>query len=51
MLQPHELAGAMSFPKHYIFNGSREQQVKQIGNAVPVRTARALCEAVLGGAK
>lgn len=43
MLQPHELAGAMSFPKHYKFHGTREQVVKQIGNAVPVQLSEALC--------
>lgn len=47
MLQPHELAAAMSFPKGYKFNGTREQVVKQIGNAVPVRLAEALATAVL----
>lgn len=47
MLQPHELAAAMSFPENYQFKGNREQRVKQIGNAVPVRTAQALCEALL----
>lgn len=48
MLQPHELALAMSFPDSYQFKGNREQRVKQIGNAVPVRTAEALCMALLG---
>lgn len=47
MLQPHELAAAMSFPKDYHFAGNRENKVKQIGNAVPVRLAEALCRAVL----
>ena len=47
MLQPHELAAAMSFPAGYKFTGNREQQVKQIGNAVPVSTASALCQALL----
>jgi DNA (cytosine-5)-methyltransferase 1 len=47
MLQPHELAAAMSFPKSYVFTGNREQKVKQIGNAVPVRLARALCSTIL----
>jgi DNA (cytosine-5)-methyltransferase 1 len=41
MLQPHELSAAMSFPKHYIFTGNKEDQVKQIGNAVPVALAQA----------
>jgi DNA (cytosine-5)-methyltransferase 1 len=47
ILQPHELAAAMSFDK-YQFTGTKKQQVKQIGNAVPVRTAEALCGAILG---
>ena len=47
MLQPHELAAAMSFPKSYHFTGTREQKVKQIGNAVPVRLAEALCRSLL----
>lgn len=47
MLQPHELSAAMSFPKDYKFAGNREAKVKQIGNAVPVRLAEALCRAVL----
>ena len=47
MLQPHELAAAMSFPKDYAFYGNREQQVKQIGNAVPVELSRAHCGALL----
>ncbi len=47
MLQPHELAAAMGFPAHYHFTGNREAQVKQIGNAVPVRTAAALCRELI----
>ena len=47
MLRPHELAQAMSFGGQYKFSGNREEQVKQIGNAVPVRLAQALCHAVL----
>lgn len=47
MLQPHELARAMSFPADYQFTGNREQKVKQIGNAVPVNLAKALCRALL----
>jgi DNA (cytosine-5)-methyltransferase 1 len=47
MLQPKELAAAMSFPDGYKFEGSREAQVKQIGNAVPVKLATALCKEIL----
>jgi DNA (cytosine-5)-methyltransferase 1 len=47
MLQPHELAAAMSFPKDYEFTGNRENKVKQIGNAVPLKTAQALCRSLL----
>lgn len=47
MLTPAELARAMSFPEDYQFRGNREQIVKQIGNAVPCRTAEALCSAIL----
>jgi DNA (cytosine-5)-methyltransferase 1 len=42
MLQPHELGAAQGFPKNYFFAGNKSEQVKQIGNAVPVNTARAL---------
>lgn len=47
MLQPHELAAAMSFPKGYRFAGSKTDVVRQIGNAVPVGTAQSLCGAIL----
>ena len=47
MLQPHELAAAMGFPRDYKFSGTRGCQVKQIGNAVPVQTAAALCKSLL----
>jgi DNA (cytosine-5)-methyltransferase 1 len=43
MLQPHELAAAMSFPADYQFAGNKAEIVKQIGNAVPVSIAQALC--------
>jgi DNA (cytosine-5)-methyltransferase 1 len=46
MLQPHELAAAMSLEK-YKFTGTKEQMVKQIGNAVPARMAKALCKSML----
>lgn len=47
MLTPGELASAMSFPKDYQFAGNREERVRQIGNAVPVMTAKALAKALL----
>ena len=47
MLQPSELSAAMSFPKSYKFTGNRRDTVKQIGNAVPVQTAKALIGALL----
>jgi DNA (cytosine-5)-methyltransferase 1 len=47
MLQPHELGLANGFPKGYIFTGTKTDQVKQIGNAVPRRLARALVGAVI----
>lgn len=46
MLQPHELAAAMSFPKEYQFTGKREDVVRQIGNAWPGELAMALCKAI-----
>lgn len=48
MLQPHELAAAQGFPKDYKFTGNKGEQVKQIGNAVPVNTAKALALSALG---
>ena len=47
MLQPHELAAGMSFPKGYRFTGNKTQTVKQIGNAVCPEVAAALLEAHL----
>jgi DNA (cytosine-5)-methyltransferase 1 len=48
MLQPHELSAAQGFPKGYKFTGTKTQQVKQIGNAVPHHLAMALVGAALG---
>jgi len=47
MLQPHELALAQSFPRRYRFAGTKGDVVRQIGNAVPRRTAKALITALL----
>ena len=45
MLQPHELAGAQGFLPGYKFTGNKTEQVKQIGNAVTRRLARAIVTA------
>jgi hypothetical protein len=50
MLTNRELARAMSFEDgdyEYHFTGTEEEITRQIGNAVPTRTARALCGAML----
>lgn len=51
MLKPSELAKAHSFPENYLLTGNRREQVKQIGNSVPVMTACAMCEADLEGVR
>lgn len=45
MLQPDELKHAMGFPSWYKITGRRDEQVKQIGNAVEVYQAKALAAA------
>ena len=47
MLQPHELAAAMSFPEGYKFCGNKTEQIKQIGNAVCPKLSEALISAAL----
>lgn len=47
MLQPHELARAMSFPEGYVFVGNRGDQIRQIGNAWDISLGRALCRSLL----
>ena len=47
MLQPKELAAAQGFPDEYQFTGTKTEQVKQIGNAVPCGFSRALITAQL----
>lgn len=42
MLKPSELAAAHSFPEGFVLTGNRAEQVKQIGNSVPVQTAKAM---------
>jgi DNA (cytosine-5)-methyltransferase 1 len=41
------LAAIQGFPSGYRFSGSRREQVRQIGNAVPAVMARRMIEAVL----
>jgi DNA (cytosine-5)-methyltransferase 1 len=47
MLWTDELAKGQGFPEGYQFAGNKTEQVKQIGNAVPVNTAKALSLAAL----
>jgi DNA (cytosine-5)-methyltransferase 1 len=47
MLKNHELKRAQGFPDDYILTGNITEQTKQIGNAVPVNTARALATAAM----
>lgn len=44
MLEPRELKLAMSFPDSYIILGNKREQVRQTGNAVAVKVARAIAE-------
>jgi DNA (cytosine-5)-methyltransferase 1 len=48
MLKNHELKRAQGFPDDYILKGNSGEQTRQIGNAVPVNTARALAAAAMG---
>lgn len=48
MLQPHELAAAQGFPAGYKFTGTKTEQVRQIGNAVPCGFSRALVASQFG---
>lgn len=47
MLQPAELAAAMTFPPNYPFWGTKEQVTAQIGNAVPPDLAEAILTELL----
>lgn len=45
------MAAAMGFPKDYQFTGTKTEHVKQIGNAVSVKVAQALCFAAIDNVK
>ncbi|HYL98354.1 MAG TPA: DNA cytosine methyltransferase [Blastocatellia bacterium] len=47
MLLLEELAAGMSFPREYVFVGTKKQRTRLIGNAVPIGVAKALCRAIL----
>lgn len=49
MVEPEELARAMGFDETYQWSGNKTEVVKQIGNAVAVHMAKALCLAALRG--
>lgn len=46
-LTPREAARLQTFPDSYVFKGNRAEQCRLVGNAVPVRLAERLGEAVL----
>jgi DNA (cytosine-5)-methyltransferase 1 len=49
MLKNHELKRAQGFPDDYEILGNTTEQTKQIGNAVPVNTAKALVVEMMKG--
>jgi site-specific DNA-cytosine methylase len=51
LLTPRELRRAQGFPEDYIITGTRTEQKKQIGNAVPVNMAKALALAAFNKVK
>lgn len=46
MLDVDELAKAMGLPDNYFLYGNKAEQIKQVGNAVSVRTMKAICLAI-----
>lgn len=47
MLKPTELKQAQGFPQSYTLTGTKTENIKSIGNAVPVSLATNLCKHVL----
>lgn len=47
MLEPHEVAAGMAFPRDYIWAGTRRERVRMAGNAVTPPAARDLVAAVV----
>jgi DNA (cytosine-5)-methyltransferase 1 len=46
-LSPREAARIQTFPDDYIFYGAQNQWYAQIGNAVPVKLAKAIGEGIM----
>ena len=47
-MTPRELARLQDFPDNFIFEGSKSNILKQIGNAVPVGLAREIANNIYG---
>lgn len=46
MLEPHEIAAGMAFPRSYVWSGTKRERVRMSGNAVVPPAARDLVTAV-----
>ena len=47
MLEPHEIAAGMAFPRDYIWQGTKRDRIRMAGNAVTPPAARDLIAAVV----